>query len=273
MPLASSRGALPGILERHARLRRDRVHRAAAHRSRFTRDGRPTSCWPCSPTNRRLRATRLSGLTGARTGRLKGERGCEPLISGDFDEFWQTAVHDGVMAESNKDFQHEVGRAKERLGGAPQAGEAANAPDSGTGKRQLRDRLPARPDDLRRPLRQQRLAAGAAQADHEAHLGQRRPHEPGNRARAWALGWAATRTAASTAAITCRWSSCKLGRVGPGRAAPGLDHARPRRRLDHRLPGLRPGIRGPGRRHGRRTRSASTPTRCAPPTIPGSLPA
>ena len=40
--------------------------------------------------------------------------------------------------------------------------------------RQARSDLPARPDDLRRPLRQQRLAAGTAEADHQADLGQRR---------------------------------------------------------------------------------------------------
>ena len=82
---------------------------------------------------------------------------------------------------------------------------------SAAGERRLRDRLPARPDDLRRPLRQQRLAAGAAQADHQAHLGQRGHHEPGDGRSSSASAWAATPTAASTAAITCRSSSCELG--------------------------------------------------------------
>ena len=37
--------------------------------------------------------------------------------------------------------------------------------------RQAGSDLPARPHDLRRPLRQQRMAAGTAEADHQAHLG------------------------------------------------------------------------------------------------------
>ena len=40
------------------------------------------------------------------------------------------------------------------------------------------DRLPARSAHSRRPLRQQRLAAGTAEAALESHLGQRRVHQP-----------------------------------------------------------------------------------------------
>ena len=40
------------------------------------------------------------------------------------------------------------------------------------------DRLPSGSDDPRRPLRQQRLAAGAAEAALEGHVGQRRVHQP-----------------------------------------------------------------------------------------------
>ena len=47
--------------------------------------------------------------------------------------------------------------------------------------RRARDRLPARPDDLGRPVRQQRLAPGTAQAADQADLGQRRLHQPGDR--------------------------------------------------------------------------------------------
>ena len=38
-------------------------------------------------------------------------------------------------------------------------------------RRETGSHLPARPHDLRRPLRQQRVAAGTAEADHQAHLG------------------------------------------------------------------------------------------------------
>ena len=41
--------------------------------------------------------------------------------------------------------------------------------------------LPQRSVDPRRPVRQQRLAAGAAEADHQADVGQRRVREPGDR--------------------------------------------------------------------------------------------
>ena len=43
-----------------------------------------------------------------------------------------------------------------------------------------RDRVPPRSGDPRRPLREQRLAAGAAEADHQADLGQRRHRQPGD---------------------------------------------------------------------------------------------
>ena len=42
--------------------------------------------------------------------------------------------------------------------------------------------VPSRSHDRRRRIREQRLAAGSAQADHAAHLGQRRDGQPGNRA-------------------------------------------------------------------------------------------
>ena len=54
-------------------------------------------------------------------------------------------------------------------------------PGGGGSRRRGRGQLPARPDDLRRPLRQQRLAAGAAEAGHQAHVGQRRADGAGAR--------------------------------------------------------------------------------------------
>ena len=67
-------------------------------------------------------------------------------------------------------------RAHDRAGGSS-AGVRRNSSDPAAG---YRDRLPARPDGLRRPLRQQRLAAGAAEAAHAPHVGQRRAREPGH---------------------------------------------------------------------------------------------
>ncbi len=52
-------------------------------------------------------------------------------------------------------------------------------------ERRARDHLPAGPDGLGRPLRQQRLAPGTAQAVHQGHLGHHRldRQEPGGRTR------------------------------------------------------------------------------------------
>ena len=48
-------------------------------------------------------------------------------------------------------------------------------------RRRARDHLPARPDDLGRPLREQRLAAGAAEAADEDHVGPDGVGQPGAR--------------------------------------------------------------------------------------------
>ena len=193
--------------------------------------------------------TRSCGRTGGSTGRRSGRR-----PRGDFDDFWQTAVHDGVVPGT----AYPLRSVSLKEGWEKHLGPGA-APAEGTGTR-----VPGRPDDVRRPFRQQRLAPGAAQADHASHLGQRRSHESED-------GEGAGR---------------RPGRLRPRRRArrlpspvvelqlgertvhgAGLDHARPRRRLRHRLPGLRPAQR----RQGRRTaRSASTPTPCAPRIVPGS---
>ena len=79
-----------------------------------------------------------------------------------------------------------------------------------------RNQFPERSGGARRPLRQQRLAAGAAEADHQADVGQRRHREPGDR-----------RTAAGH----------QRGVVSGRRTRP--DHQRPRR-----APVPRPLVRG-----------------------------
>ena len=86
----------------------------------------------------------------------------------DFEAWWRRAVHDGVVAGHGAAHQDSRGARRGHLRRTPQKRAAG---------RQVGSDLPARPDHLRRPLRQQRLAAGTAQADHQADLGQRRYHE------------------------------------------------------------------------------------------------
>ena len=62
-------------------------------------------------------------------------------------------------------------RLRAQAGHAPGRAAAAAAAAAAAGPR---GRVPARPQRLRRPLRQQRLAAGAAEVADEAHVGQRR---------------------------------------------------------------------------------------------------
>ena len=80
-----------------------------------------------------------------------------------FEMQWRKWLHDGFIA-----------------GTAFTPSTAVVAPDVATritaaaADRRRRDQLPPRRDDLRRPLRQQRLAAGTAQAGDQADVGQRR---------------------------------------------------------------------------------------------------
>ena len=119
--------------------------------------------------------------------------------------------------------------ASARRGAAP----AAAAGDAGA---RLEDRLPRRPDDLRRPLREQRLAAGAAEAAHEADVGQRRARsrrrrprsssvDNERRRRARAAGAARSTRAGVGAArsrrrcghgVTSATAAARAGRVGNG---------------------------------------------------------
>ena len=124
-------------------------------------------------------------------------------------------------------------------GRGARAGGTRRAPRRGRARgRRAGDRLPPRPDDLRRPLRQQRLAAGAAQAAHQADLGQRGPHEPGDGDGASASP-SRHRARQPTDVVELRYRGRSVQRAG-------LDRARPRRRRGHGPPRLRP-ARGPGR--------------------------
>jgi molybdopterin-containing oxidoreductase family iron-sulfur binding subunit len=57
--------------------------------------------------------------------------GVNPPVSGDFDRFWQTAVHDGVVADSNKEFRPKSVSLRNGWEKHFQGGNAPKAPDPG----------------------------------------------------------------------------------------------------------------------------------------------
>ena len=90
-----------------------------------------------------------------------------------FEPFWQESVR--AASSPARRPRPRAGRARGNW-----AADAPPAPPAPPAER-VRDQLPPRPDALRRPVRQQRLAPGTAQADHQADLGQRRVHQPERR--------------------------------------------------------------------------------------------
>ena len=105
----------------------------------------------------------------------------------DFDACWQTRCATASSRTRRRHRSATVGaRTRRPRSRAPAVGAAAD---------DARAHLRARPDGLGRPLRQQRLAAGAARAAHQADLGQRRADQPG-----------AGRAGCGSATAT--WSSC-----------------------------------------------------------------
>ncbi len=87
----------------------------------------------------------------------------------DVDLFWRKAVHDGVVAGTAFPLRTvTVGDVFAAIG---RPAPAATGP---------RARPARRPHGPRRPLREPRLAPGAAEAVHEAHLGQHRAAQPGD---------------------------------------------------------------------------------------------
>ncbi len=133
----------------------------------------------------------------------------------------------------------------------PAAPASASAP-AGAGR--ARDHLPARSDDLGRPLREQRLAAGAAQAADEDHVGPDGVDQP------------AARQGARPAA-TATSSSCAIAatpRACPSSGSPVIP--RSPSRCSSATAAAWPAASAPRRRMPR----SSTPISCAPPTRRGS---
>ena len=143
---------------------------------------------------------------------------------------WKHVLHDGWV----------TGTAAARRGGwrrIPHLQRSTSNPWQPRSRQRQRSRnhLQARPDDLGRSLRQQRLAAGAAQAADEDHVGPDRVDQREAGAGTGSQGRRSRRVALSR----------------QHRQAAGRDRARTSRSVRHRVLRLRPASNGP-RRHGGR---------------------
>ena len=121
------------------------------------------------------RRTRCSAALSQSAGRTRGY----DIVR----DYWQRAAAARGRAATSRPFwrqvaarrrgrRHDALHAEARVAARDVSRRPIGAP-APRRHRRPRDRLPARPDGLRRPLREQRLAAGAAEAAHQADLGQR----------------------------------------------------------------------------------------------------
>ena len=145
----------------------------------------------------------------------------------DFDAFWRKSLHDGIVAGTSLPPQGDRPETGRRRAGA----RVARRPGARLCPRRRRPHgpLPPRPCPLRRPLREQRLAPGAAAPPHDARLGQ-----PG--ARLARHGAEARREDGRRRRPRGRRARGRGARLRPPRAARRDDHA-PLRRTDGRAAG------------------------------------
>ena len=151
-PITWKPGATP-------RLRRHGVDRAAADRAALPGPLGPSkSMAAAGRTAADAAGSRSCGTTGA------GSRRSATRPRAIFDDFWQTALHDGVMTE------HRVCRRSPsslKAGWEKHLGAAAPRPDRT--RASSSSSSPTRRSTT--AVRQQRLAAGTAQADHASSPG------------------------------------------------------------------------------------------------------
>ena len=228
VPLARAGSALPRELGRRAGLRRHGVDDPAAHCAalRRTSDDR-SSCalqWIRRHHARRSREglldPRIRGRKRRRSGRSTDAdgKGFKDAGASGATGFTTGSSAAGLSAEGSKGSVRFAGRFSGCKGLNRTWCNPANAANRGAAPRRTaitsaraavigpaepdrdRDRFPSRPDHSRRPLLEQRLAAGAAEAAVEGHLGQRRVHraEDGRQARHRADAHRATRTTTSS---------------------------------------------------------------------------
>ena len=154
-----------------------------------------------------------------------------------FDRDWREWLHDGVIP--NTAFAPKTGDAAGRT--SPSQAPARRRPGA-------RSRVPSGSERPRRPLRQQRLAAGTAQVADEADVGQR----GADRAR---------RPPIASSLDQRRRRRVEAGR--PHAAHPGVDRAGPGARHAHAASRLRPHARRPRRQRHRLQRQRAAHARGA----------
>ena len=166
---------------------------------RSTTGARRTKCSASFTRAARSARLRRSSRTTGRARSAGGTRLDDPRRDGqpfkNADTFWRHALHDGFIAGTAiadggpaTPFVRAptagavaatpaVPAGRRCTDTAPRAGRPPaqlRAPHAPPPRRRPRDHLPARPDDLGRPLREQRLAPGTAEAADEGHVGHRR---------------------------------------------------------------------------------------------------
>ena len=218
LPLEPARGARPRELGRRARLRRHRHGHAAADRAALRRaDDAGSARRVHRRAERQVQPRSREGLLDARAGRqgrqLRDHRRDRPAVQerGQLLEARAARRVDSGNGAGRRSRHRRPGTlpapppllgfstCRRRCPG-PIPDPRPPASSGGSG-----DHLPARPHDLGRPLRQQRLAAGAAEAADEDHVGPDGVGQPAARASSRASA-TATSSSSSTAATprSCR---------------------------------------------------------------------
>ncbi len=256
--LASAAGPLPRELGRRPRLGRHDLARAAAHRAaRLDAAGRPQCARDGRDHDRRRAVRRLPARASLDDGANRHER---------------RRVRAPLAEEPQR--RHRAGdrvRHGERVPSRERGRQGLRVAAGAAGRSGARARVHPRRHRLRRTLRERRLAAGAARADHEDHLGQR----PADVGRDGPLdGPEDRRHGEGLRERRRRNAFARRGgrpRAGPGRGHDGPEprlRARRDRRSDRRRRGLRrlspSHDRGAGDRGGRAGREGRRHLRLRP---------
>ncbi len=207
--------------------------RAAADRAALRRAGRRSSCWRPARGRAGRPAARSSATPCASSARAAGLRGVLAALP--------------ARRAGRRQRRRRRPRPSSTLDGVAAARARARAAAGAVGRSARAGASRPTRNGLRRPLRQQRLAPGAARPDDQAHLGQRARCSARPRPRA--LG------------VAARTTSSRCAPAGASVEAAGLRAARARRA--GRVPCSPLGYGRTRRRHGRQRRRRRRLRRCA----------